>query len=255
MISIILPVHNKQDMIEQVLQGIITNSSSLVKEVIIILDGCTDKSEELVHNFCKNCASRIEWHILYAPNVFETKACNMGFHFSSEPYCLNIQDDMIITELGYDVRLIKPMLVWKDVFAVTALAAVNLYVSNEHLQWNDAVNFHNTPRNKFVVRDVVNRGPLLLSHAKLEALNYLDEVYAPQGMDDMDICMRAYEVGWVSGVYAMPAFFEPAWGTTRNNPVSADIVSKAWIKNESILLGRHRAAIEGPKHSEDRTLE
>jgi hypothetical protein len=75
-------------------------------------------------------------------------------------------------------------------------------------------------------------------------------------MDDMDICLRAWEAHkWVSGVYPMPAFFREEDGTTRKDPKSAAVTSHAWVKNMPILISRYRDIINGPKHSENRLLE
>jgi GT2 family glycosyltransferase len=254
-ISIVLPVHNKQDLINKVLIGMWNNTSDLLKELIIVLDGCTDASEDIVTKFClNNDPAGTVTKILHTPNVFEVRACNVGLKAATQPFVVSIQDDMVVNELGWDVRLIKPFLVWNDVFAVTALAAVNLGIENDHMMWYDAVNYHNSPRNKFVIRDVVNRGPLMFRKSMLEELGYLDEIYAPMSMDDMDVCMRAWQHGWVSGCYPMPAMFKIEDGTSRQNAKSADVCSKSWQKNEKILIERHREAIIGKKHSEDREL-
>jgi GT2 family glycosyltransferase len=89
----------------------------------------------------------------------------------------------------------------------------------------------------------------------LEELDYLDEVFAPMGMDDQDICYRAWEIGWVSGLYPMPHFSDPSWGTTRNNLKSLNITSASERKNWPILRQRHQAAMLDVKHDEDRLLE
>lgn len=259
MISIILPVHNKQDLIEQVLRSICDNSSPLVKEVLVILDGCTDLSEYLVYKFTQAeclCNPKINWRVFQTPDVWEVKACNYGLRLANEQYCASVQDDMVITEHHWDARLIKPFLTWNNVFAVSSLAAHDLTINKEgHIDFPDIKNAHNTARNIFAIRDSVNRGPLMMRHSMLGHLNYLDEVFAPLGMDDMDICLRAYQHGWISGLYPMPHFSKPEWGTTRNNGYSAGVASKAWVKNDKILVNRHRAALIGPKHAEDRLLE
>jgi len=206
-------------------------------------------------DFIANHYQRMQWQVLWTNNVWEVRACNKGLKACHEEYCVSIQDDMIVDYLNWDKRLIIPFQMWYDVFAVTSLCAVNLGSDGYHLAWYDAVNDHNSPRNKFVIRDVVNRGPLMFRKSMLEELGYLDEAFAPQGMDDMDICLRAWQHGWVSGVYPMPAFFDPADGTTRKDPNSQQVTQAAWIKNEKILLERHMAAIVGSKHSEDRLLE
>ena len=162
---------------------------------------------------------------------------------------------MIASELGYDARLIKPALVWQDVIAVTGLAAHNVSIENGHVTFHDIKNEHNFPRTMFGIRDTINRGPLLLRHEMLEDLNYLDEVYAPLGCDDMDLCLRAWEkYEWVSGVYCMPVFSRVEDGTTRNNEHSAKVAQESWAKNEKIIIERHGSTILGNKHDEDRQL-
>ena len=90
----------------------------------------------------------------------------------------------------------------------------------------------------------------------LEELDYLDEVFAPMGMDDQDICARAWKRGqWVSGLYPMPHFSDPSWGTTRNNLKSLNITSASERKNWPILRQRHYEFFTGTKHDEDRLLE
>jgi GT2 family glycosyltransferase len=95
----------------------------------------------------------------------------------------------------------------------------------------------------------------LLDHAVLEELGYMDEIYAPQGTDDIDLCYRAWKRGLVCGVYPMHAFFKIEDGTTRQNPNSDKVTSISWMKNEKILISRYLDIITGPKHTEVRILE
>lgn len=257
MISIILPVYNHDWMIDKVLNGIWANSTDMVKEVLIIIDGCTDRSEIVVTEWLRDNAHKrnIEPKIAHAPNVFEVKACNMGLKWATQPFCCSVQDDMVIDIPNWDENLLRPFYAWNDVWAVTALAAVDLGLEEDgrHLMWYNATNSHNSDPNQFSVRDTVNRGPLMMRSDVLKDLNYLDEVFAPLGMDDMDICMRAYAKGkWVCGVMPMHAFFRNEDGTTRRT--SGNVQSWSWNKNMPILVNRHRAAIVGPKHSENRRL-
>ena len=48
--SIILTVHNKEFLLDRVLNGIQKNTTGEY-ELIIVLDGCTDKSSEIVEKF------------------------------------------------------------------------------------------------------------------------------------------------------------------------------------------------------------
>jgi glycosyltransferase involved in cell wall biosynthesis len=259
MISVILPVHNQEDIITRVLDGIFGNISRMTSEVIVILDGCTDNTEKLVNKYAPpkiwlGCKVKF----IKTPDVFEVKADNAGLRDCIRDYAILVQDDMIIQELGFDIRLIKPMLVWDDVCAVTARSAHNhILGENGDLGHSDITGSEwGQPRDRFVIRQSVNRGPLALRMDVVRNLGYLDEIYAPLGWDEHDLCMRAYKNwGFVSGAYPIRYQSDLAWGTTRKNPTSASIQQAAYRKNVGTFIERHRAAILGEKHNETRMLD
>ena len=47
-ISCLLTVHNKQDLIQNVCEGIKNNISTLTDQIVVVLDGCSDNSESIV---------------------------------------------------------------------------------------------------------------------------------------------------------------------------------------------------------------
>ena len=62
----------------------------------------------------------------------------------------------------------------------------------------------------------VNRGPLMINLKDLKKLNYLDEIYSPQDMDDHDLMFRAHkELGKVCGLYSINFKSDNDWGGTR----------------------------------------
>ena len=93
--SILLTVHNKQDMIKSI--SSITKNTKGPYELLIVFDGCSDDSEKIVTNYLKKYKNRsIKKKYLYANDVFETKANNIGLKECSGDYITIIQDDMII---------------------------------------------------------------------------------------------------------------------------------------------------------------
>jgi glycosyltransferase involved in cell wall biosynthesis len=260
MISIILPIHNQQDIIEMILDGIANNSSKLVKEIFLILDGCTDNTEDIVSRWIYPPGRRFDCvtQVLHAANVFETKADNLGLRMSTQPYAIIVQDDMLIQELGWDARLIKPMLVWDDVFAVTARSAHNHEIApNGDLAHANITGAEwGQPRDRFVIRQSANRGPLALRMDAVRELGYLDEWYAPYHWDEHDICMRAYDkMKLVSGAYPIRYRSDPIWGTTRKSSDNAGFSQVVYSANVQKFINRHREAIGGPKHDETRMLD
>jgi len=253
--SIILTIHNQEDLIERVLEGIEMNTTGEY-ELIIVFDGCTDKSEEVVNNFLSDSILSDKTHIRYTPDVFETKANNVGLKYAVGEYVIIVQDDMIIKEIGWNERMRKPFKSFDDVFAVTSRTAHNYKINSQsqHLAkeptdngWSDilescdAAKPDNTPRNIFAVRNTVNRGPLMINHKDLEEMKYLDEEFSPQDMDDHDLMFRMREkLGKVCGCYWIEVETDPKWGGTRKETGEpAPWLYKANQKNTKIFYERH----------------
>jgi len=68
-----------------------------------------------------------------------------------------------------------------------------------------------TPRDVFGIRDVINRGPLMLDKAKAQELEYFDEAFAPIDSDDADLSFRAYRKGYLVGSYVINYASERMW--------------------------------------------
>jgi glycosyltransferase involved in cell wall biosynthesis len=255
-ISVVLPVHNQENIIGFVIKGIVQNKSENVKELLIIMDGCTDNSQREIDKVLPLCED-IEVKIIFTPDVWETKASNVGYMSSQYPYILAVQDDMIITEFEYDKRLMKPFENFDNIFAVTARDAVDCNIDeNGKLKFvNVAGKDVNTSRDLFCIRDIINRGPVLFDHEKLKQLNYLDEIFSPQGQDDTDICWRAYKKGWLVGSYRMDYDSDDHWGGTRKNVQVTEYIENIYARNCNIIINRYKDLILAPKHSQDIELE
>lgn len=268
--SIILTVHNKEWLIQKVIEGIVLNTQHPY-ELIVVIDGCTDNSEQIIWDTLSR--TPVDRKIIYAPNVFETTANNLGMKIAQGDKVIIVQDDMVIKEPGWNLRLEKPFKSFDDVFAVTSRAAHN-WIANpnsKHLGmsedldgcWCDIIEHvdhadrkHGLFRDIFAVRCSVNRGPLMIDHEDLKKLNYLDESFAPQDMDDHDLCYRAYkELGKVVGAYWIDYESHDSWGGTRVTGSPAPWLFKAHHKNTKIFYERHKDLINTNRLIENRELE
>ena len=250
MISIVLTVHNKEWLISRVVNSIVDNTI-LDAELIVVFDGCTDKSEEIVDAIDKK---NLRYKKLYAADVFETMANNIGMKASLGEYIIIIQDDMVINEMGWDKTLLEPFS-HNDVFAVSARAAHNYGPRGNELESvTDYIDKRLADRGVFYIRNSVNRGPLAFRKRMLQDLNYLDEIYAPYTFDEHDICYRAYkEHRWVSGLYVIDYISEQGWGTTRSK--NHELFYSSHRKNANIFYERHSDIIEGINHNEQRIIK
>ena len=270
--SINLTIYNRDFLIDRVLASIKYFTIGDY-ELVIVLDGCTDNSEKI----CKGWKHQFKnFKLLYADDIGETLSNNIAMRNSDGKYIIIVQDDMIMTEHGWNQRLTLPIEKFNDIFAVSARCTHNFRMNPKSQEiyateynpkrWADilihydhaGVN-HNTPRNKFVIRTSVIRGPLLLKHDIVKKLNYLDEDFAPMDMDDHDLCYRAYkQLGMKCGVFVIGFLHEHKWGATRNpNDIWGlpnSYVLEANFKNCHLIVKRHPEML-GYTHNEERIIE
>ena len=126
-LDIVLTIFNQENLIERVLYGLFKNTTTPF-DLIIVFDGCTDRTEKRARAYIKKHASRHLRELIttYAQNVYETRANNIGFKMVKADYMITLQDDMVITEYGWERRLTYPLRKFGDVVAVTARAAQDI---------------------------------------------------------------------------------------------------------------------------------
>jgi glycosyltransferase involved in cell wall biosynthesis len=270
MYSIILTVHNKGFLLEDSLNRI-KNLTKGKYELIVVLDGCSDNSEVIAKNF-KKSNQKLKVELLYTDDIFETKANNVGLKQATSDYVIIVQDDMLINEDSWNVRLLKPFQKFNDVFAVSANCAHN-WVSNpnsKHLGmeenlnncWCDIIQHvdhagrpWNLSRDTFAVRQCVNRGPLMINHDDLIELDYFDESFAPLDMDDHDLCFRMKsKLNKVVGCYWIDFISDFSWGGTHQNGTHKPWFFESNHKNTKTVWNRHQYLIETTKIIENRQL-
>lgn len=266
--SIILTIHNKEWLVQQVLDGIVKNTRGDY-ELIVVLDGCTDKSFNVVEDYFYGKNHNVT--IATTPDVYETKANNVGLKSATGKYVIIVQDDMIIKEDGWNLRMQKPFDAFDDVFAVTSRTAHDweFNPNTTHLGMKEDLDncwcdicIHtnhadrtNISRDTFAVRASVNRGPLMINHEDLKKLNYLDEEFSPQDMDDHDLMYRMHkELDKVCGCYWINFESKDEWGGTRVSGSPAPWLLKANHKNMKIFYERHKDLINLEYQNEDRRL-
>ena len=250
--SCILTIHNKDFLIEQVCNSLINNLSNNTDQLIIVFDGCTDNSETIVKNIL-NDVTDMKIDYVYTDNVFETKANNAGLKMVDNDYVLLIQDDMVVNEKDFDIRMLKPFQTFNDVFAVTSFVAHNnIYNENTgEINYIDIASKKDSLRDIFYAREYGNRGPLMYDYQDVLKLNFLNEEFAPQQYDDMDMSMRAFkELNKVSGLFWIDYTSEPSWGTSR---IKNQKLNQEQLKiNSQKILEKHKDLLYGNKFIENR---
>lgn len=255
---------------KKVLEGIVLNTTEPY-ELIVVIDGCTDNSEKVIWETLSG--TPVNRKIIYAPNVFETKANNLGLKIARGDKVIIVQDDMIIREKGWNVRMEKPFKAFSDVFAVTSRTAHNWIFNpnSKHLDMEDdledcwcdilehidhADRKHTLLRDIFAVRCSVNRGPLMIDHVDLKNLITLMK-FLNHKIWMIMTCVIGHlkNLEKVVGAYWIDYVSDDAWGGTRMTGGPAPWLLKAQHKNTKIFYERHKDLINTRRMVENRTLE
>jgi glycosyltransferase involved in cell wall biosynthesis len=248
MISVIVCIFNKENILERIITSLFKNSSELVKEYIFVLDGCTDNSPNILNQMVKHIPPNTDYKIIFTNDIFEIKSNNVGMKNAIQKYVCIVQDDMEILEKNWDSRLIQPFLHYKDIFAITSRSALQMDENGIFFNIKEGPVGHNCfDKNNSISRDIlyinqmVNRGPLLMDLDKVKELNYLDEsLPGLLAADDHDLCVRAFlNYGWKCGSYWIQYNSPLEWGSTRTGK-NSHFLGKHIEMNVNELARRHR---------------
>lgn len=213
-VSVTLPIFNKEATILPLLEHLDAAAAAYGNvELHVIFDGCEDRTEQKVRDFFQEGRGYpVTFEV--TPNLFEVKTNNIGLKQSTGKYCLILQDDNFL----YDSHILFEATSFLDKTARAAilgcLAGVNFYprghrvagpgqiaMTDNETYWRQDAATDPALATKFFQVDACMRGPLVVRRDFLEDHGYLDEVYAPLYMDDMDLGFRAAAHG--HKVYAM----------------------------------------------------
>jgi GT2 family glycosyltransferase len=208
-VSAILPVHNKAAVLSDLLtlldRALLSYGAA---DLRVILDGCTDASEEIVRRFF---AGRKDYpvEILVTPDIFEVRSNNLGLKKAQGRYAMIVQDDNFIYDRSGIFEAVTLMEKSRRAAIVGGLAGVNYYprgtrglegpgqivASEDEVYWRQDADTDPELEHRIFQVDACMRGPLFFSKAFLDEHGYLDEAFVPLHADDMDICLRAASVG------------------------------------------------------------
>jgi glycosyltransferase involved in cell wall biosynthesis len=205
--SIIMPIYNQEAILQNNLSAIVKYTVGLY-ELILVVDCCSDNTEGKVlewvgsfENLPDTCC-RIVVIVSDTP-LFECAADNVGFSIARAPYLLEIQADMEMTERGYNQLLKRPFEIRDDILGVSGRCCHGLYGGfciGRAGEMIEAPYDSSLSNRIFYVYETCNRGPLLLDHAKLKTLGYLDEQNFYLDNSDHDLFARAWAFRrWICG--------------------------------------------------------
>ncbi len=253
----IITIHNKQDLIREVLLGVINTSTSTNNSNIYpVLDGCTDDTEKIINSIINEYPDR-NITKLYAPDVHEIKSLNIALRsIPQDDNVLNIclQDDVILfgNNLEEKVSALYEQFGFNNVGTLTFRhgATIVLDHKNKRVAEKDitesvyGIGMTNQPIPKdMVVEKMIGvRSPECISSHVIKNIGYLDEALAPYTWDNHDLSLRCLKANLRNFVFAIPFSSEVKWGGTRTNPHPE--YSRIMERNQQILYTKHKEFIE-----------
>jgi len=108
-VSVVIPVYNSQETIELVLDSVKKQTAlKEIAEIIIVNDGSTDKSEEVIQRYCKN-NPELPIRYFYQENRGVSAARNVGIKNTTGEFIALLDSD----DVWHDNKLEKQMNVMK----------------------------------------------------------------------------------------------------------------------------------------------
>jgi len=209
--SIVIPIHNQSTIIKQNIESILKKKKSKLYELILILDACSDNTEQVLLDWYKYFdfdTYNLVVNILILKSeipLFETSADNLGFYCSSGEYCLEIQADMEMTDYGYNMKLLQPFLLNENIIGISGrcghsfMNSLGIGKLGKSVE-KTLIELPHIDVNSYYITETCNRGPLLLNRRKLKELGYLDETNYFLDNSDHDLFCRAnIQKNWICG--------------------------------------------------------
>ncbi len=246
----IITIHNKQDLIAEVLQGVLLAWRE-GSEIYPVLDGCSDNTEKIIDEIAlKN--PHVPITKLYAPDVHEIRSINIALKSVPQDRrgCnIILQDDVVLKEpeLESIVKKIYDFVGYEKLGCLVFRHGVNMYLNEEtqtveerdliESAYGTGMSAYPLKPGQLVERMVGVRSPECISCEVVNKVGIMDEELAPYTYDNHDISLRCLQAGFKNYVFALPFVSEIKWGGTRTNPHPE--YSRVLNRNKHYLYKKH----------------
>ena len=233
----IVTVHNKQNLIREVLLGII-NAAGVNSHIYPVLDGCNDASEKIIDELIRRYPA-VNISKLFASDVHELKSINIGLSNADQQgigYNIILQDDVILADKNIEKKCINLYQNFPKLGLLSFRHGGN--ISRERYHDESSFEFPLTdyiqnqcghypnPRQTlktgfFTFKEIVIKSPICIPFNIVRDLGMPDEKYAP--WDDMAYSYHVSYAGYANGVLSINFISDVSWGTTRNKKQRFDV--------------------------------
>lgn len=253
----IVTIHNKEDLIKNVIDGIVdsTSDSEYSTNIICVLDGCTDNSEAIIDTcFLPDDVNLLK---LYEYDVHELLSLNSALKYingiESDPEALIflLQDDVVLDETDlagqvaelYEQNEKLGYISFRCGMSTSldggGLLCEHSFVESEYGHWKqlNMTHFVEMPHHGFTLCETVIKSPTCIKKGVLDVVGLFDEKLAPFGHDDLDLCIRLNKLGYTNALYAAKFTSKVDWGGTREVKNADNDFHKRY--NEIIYRNKH----------------
>lgn len=231
----VVPVYNKQNLIEKVCRGLLSSVSLQTKsKFVFVIDGCTDNSESILREIKND-----DIILIHTNDVHEIRSLNAGLNFiknnlnpQGNDIVFTVQDDVIVQDTDIDLKFYNLFDNFPDLGYVSWRLGCNLsslnyspylhesnFVESEFGHWSVhglmQSNFLKLKHNNFIRTEIAIRSPTCVMWKQYDKVGFYNEELAPLGFDCHDISIRMNMAGLTNGVFALKYYSDVNWGSTR----------------------------------------
>lgn len=204
-LSVVIPTFNNVDVLAQCLDGWERFAGGAPVEIIVVEDGCRDKTAAFLEDRAATPWGREHLRVAHEDNVHELRATNRGFREARAPLLMAWQDDMLLRSQWLVPELVATFARYGDLGLVSLSRGLDCHPIDDPIHsWDDLVDWRrlrstigSRPLNWVRLQevDVVIR-PWIVRRTCLDKVGLLDEAFVPTEWDEADLAYRIRRAGW-----------------------------------------------------------
>ena len=251
----VIPIFNKEDILPMTLEGI-DRCASRNSRIFTVIDGCTDRSEQVVDDFAKRTGRDVIK--IHMPDVHMLRSVNAALKRVEQGFSVVMQDDIILEDEKLEEKIsalykhmgerlgVVSLRLAANVTATSAFGRLRLRTITPMIEEMDYIIKSNEPQSfqtgeygLFYPRmDAIN-GPNIIPWSVRQKIGFLDEALAPYGYDDPEYCLRAMKVGFINGIFPLKFRSDVEWGGTRRSKKYMAEVLRIHKRNRKYIWTKH----------------
>lgn len=265
----ILPIHNKEFLLEKVLHGILSSCNSDF-HIVAILDGCTDNSEIVLKDFLHKHKLSDKTTTVKMPDVHEITCLNYGLtcvrlmNPAQDSLVFTVQDDVVLQEPNIDDKMRYLFNCETNLGDVSMRLGCDLIyspqqdlffeqnlVESEFGHWKPMGLKHYTVVNHgdLIKKQIAISSPTCTLWSRYFNVGFYDASLAPVGWHCHDFSLRLMQYGYQNVVYALKYQSDFSWGSMHT--VSGNKVNQQhellYQENIQFLCRKYRNLLQIPR--------